>query len=182
MNTELKYVDVHSPDFGRMKRLYKTAFPVDERAPFFLLSQMAKKEDVDFWGIYNDQKWVGLMYVVSEGDLSYLFYFAIDESERGKGCGSGALKALREKYRGGRIFLAIEQLDKSAPNYDERVKRKSFYERSGFTALNQRLREGSVVYELLGIGGRVEPAEYRRLMEKSVGRIMLRLVPMRIEE
>ncbi|MFR5797252.1 MAG: GNAT family N-acetyltransferase [Oscillospiraceae bacterium] len=180
MSITLKQVNKKSADYKKIKELYKKAFPVNERAPFFVLSSKAKKPNVDFWGIYSDKKWAGLMYVVNEADLSYIFYFAVSETERGKGCGSGALQAAKDKYAGQKIFLSIEQLDEEAENYDQRVKRKQFYERNGFKDLNLKLKEASVTYDLLGIGGTVDAKEYERLMGKYLGKLLSKLITMKI--
>ncbi len=180
MSVTLKRADKKSADYVKIKKLYKAAFPSEERAPFFLLSMKANQPGVDFWALYDGDKWVGLMYVVSRGDLSYIFYFAVSQSERGKGYGSQALQAAKEHYKGRKLCLAIEQLDPNAENYQERVKRKAFYQKNGFEPLNQKLQEATVVYELLGIGGRVEPEEYHLMMKNYMGRILSRLVVVRI--
>ena len=106
--------------------------------------------------------------------------FAVSETERGKGCGSGALQAAKDKYAGQKIFLSIEQLDEEAENYDQRVKRKQFYERNGFKDLNLKLKEASVTYDLLGIGGTVDAKEYERLMGKYLGKLLSKLITMKI--
>ncbi|WP_124100120.1 GNAT family N-acetyltransferase [Ruminococcus sp. Marseille-P6503] len=180
MSVELKKADKKTSDYRKIKKLYKKAFPAEERAPFFLLSAKAKKERVDFWGLYDGDKWVGLMYVVNYADLSYVFYFAVSESERGRGYGSEALKAAKAEYKGRKLFLAIEQLDPDAENYGERVRRKQFYQRNGFEELGQKLREASVIYELLGIGGAVGAEEYDFMMKEYLGRILSRLAVMKI--
>ena len=182
MSILLKDISKDSPDFKRIKKLYKQAFPANERAPFFLLSAKAKKESVDFLGIYDEEKWVGLMYVVNNADLSYIFYFAVSGKERGKGIGSGALNAAKEKYAGRKIFLAIEQLDKTAANYQERVKRKQFYKRSGFIDLKMKLREAAVTYDLLGIGGTVSAKEYEDVIGRYLGKVLSKLIIMKIIE
>ncbi len=106
-----------SKDYREISRLYRTAFPADERAPMWYMALKAENENVDFWGIYADGEWVGLAYVISEGSASYLFYLAMSEDRRGKGLGSRAMQSLLIHYEGQRIFLALEQLDESADNF-----------------------------------------------------------------
>ncbi len=180
MQVTLQKLQPRTPDFQLCKRLYHTAFPADERAPFWLMQRRMKHPDVDFWGIYADGICAGLMYVVSYGTLSYLFYFAISDACRGKGIGSRALAALRETYPDHRIFLAIERLEETAPNYPERVRRKAFYERNGFEDLHLFLQEGPVIYALLGCGGTVTPEEYDALITVFTGKLLKRFVKMRI--
>lgn len=180
MNIILKRADKSLPDFGKIKKLYKSAFPADERAPFWVLNSKSDKKGVDFWALYSGQEWIGLAYVISYGALSYLFYFAIADKQRGKGYGSGTLSVLKKKYEGQKLFLAIEELDEKAENYAERVSRKQFYMRNGLTELHCRLREAKVVYEVLGTGGMVDPEEYRQMVRQYLGIVLNRLIPMEI--
>lgn len=182
MGITLKRLTKRSADMKKTKQLYKNAFPADERAPFFLLMSKVRKDGVDFWGIYNGSEWVGLMYVVSDKDIAYVFHFAIDDKVRGKGFGSGALEAAKAIYKDKNLFLAIEELDPKADNYAERVKRKSFYQRCGFEPLGYKLREATVMYDLLGTGGSVRPEQYKKLMNAYMGKLLSKLIVMEIIE
>ena len=164
-----------------IRDLYKRAFPAPERAPYWMLTLKAHRRGIDWWSIYDGDTWAGFFYVLTYNDLAYVFYFAIAEQFRGKGYGSHALTELKEKYPDKRIFLAIEQLDPAAENYDERVNRKQFYAHNGFSDLNQKLREASMVYSLLGIGGTIQKEEYQALIRNWGGALLPRLVKMGIE-
>ena len=124
-----------------------------------------------------------MAYVISYNKLSYVFYLAIDKSMRGKGFGSAVLHALKEKYVGQNVFLAIERIEESAPNYDERVKRKHFYMNNGFVELNCLLREAKVVYEVMGTTeDAVPPEEYKHMMMDYLGAILSRMIKVGISE
>lgn len=180
MSVELRRFDKKSADYKNVKRLYNSAFPADEKAPFWLLMRKLKKDGVDFWAAYSEEKWVGLAYVLSYKSISYLFYLAIDDNARGKGFGSGVLSTLKEKYQGQNLFLAIEEIDEKADNYSERLKRKQFYEKNGFHSLDCKLREASVIYDLLGVGGKVSPKDYSDMFDAYLGKLFKRLVKMEI--
>lgn len=180
MSVELIRFDKKSANYKNVKRLYNSAFPADEKAPFWLLMKKIKKSGVDFWAAYSGKKWVGLAYVLSYNKISYVFYLAIDDNARGKGFGSGVLSALKEKYQGQNLFLAIEEVDEKAENYAERVKRKQFYEKNGFHDLNCKLREASVVYDLLGVGGKVNPKDYSDMFDAYLGKFFRKLIKMEI--
>lgn len=166
------------PDYRAIKHLYKQAFPSEERAPFGMLMRKAGK--ADFFALYDSEKWVGLAYIVSRGKLAYIFYIAITPEQRGKGYGTAAMKALIEYYKDSRLFLALEQLDKSADNCDQRVKRHEFYKSCGLSDLPYKIKEGGVIYDIMGVGGKVEPEEYRELIDSYLGWFMKRVVDMRI--
>lgn len=178
MKISLKRINFFSKDYKKISRLYRTAFPADERAPMLLLAIKSRDENVDFWGIYANGKWVGLAYVISAGTASYLFYLALSENMRGKGIGSKALQAVLMQYEGQRVFLALEQLDESAENSEERIRRRSFYLKNGFKPLPLTIREASVTYDVMGTG-EVQPKEYESMMKKFLG-ISSRLVSMDI--
>lgn len=175
---DLKHDRTHLDD---IKRLYHTAFPSDERAPFAMLLRGAKKPNIDFFACMSESEWVGLLYTVNMNDLSYIFYFAVDDAKRGNGYGTAILKAAREHYSGQRLFLAIEEVDGRYTNYDERVNRKRFYENAVFSATGQKMQEANIIYDLMSTGGSVDNKEYRKLMRSFAGLRML-FITMKILE
>lgn len=106
----------------------------------------------------------------------------MDDALRAKGYGSRILKMLRRIYSDKRLFLAREQLDDTADNREERIHRRDFYMRNGFSDMGVRLREGPVIYDVMGIGGKVSPAEYDKLIRSWAGEILYRVVKMEIIE
>lgn len=169
-------------DKKMIKKLYISAFPAEERAPFFMVAAKAKKGRAELLTARENGRFAGMVYMVCNEKLAYLFYLAVDESQRGKGIGGEIINALKERYKGRRIFLAREQLDKSAENYSQRVSRRNFYLRCGFEDLPCLIKEGPVIYDAMGIGGNVSAAEYDELIVKWCGKLMRRIIDMRIIE
>lgn len=169
MNIEFKRVTKKLSEYKQIKQLYFSAFPPEERAPFYLMIKRTKREDVDFLSIYNDGKWVGMIYIINYLDLSYVFYFALDDSQRGQGIGSAVLREIHKLYSGRRFFLALEQLDKNAENYAQRLSRSRFYQKNGLKKLKISIKEGNVVYDSMGFGGEVKPDEYMAMMKNYTG-------------
>lgn len=168
MKISLKRINFFSKDYKKISRLYRTAFPADERAPMWFMAMKSEDENVDFWGLYANGEWVGLAYVISEGTASYLFYLALSENMRGRGLGSKALQAVLMQYGGQRVFLALEPLDESAENSEERARRRSFYLKNGLKPLPLTIREARVTYDVMGTG-EVQPKEYESMMKKYLG-------------
>lgn len=150
MNLRLRKYNISKESKSKVKELYFSAFPKDEQLPYWMMKLLSRKKSADFYSIYDKKEFVGLAYVATYKDTAYLFFFAIDEKQRGKGYGSAFLSALKGKYKDYRILLAIEQLDQNAPNIDERIKRKNFYTKNGFYDLNFTMTEQSVTYDMLG--------------------------------
>ncbi len=161
--------------------LYKTAFPSDERAPFWLLRRRAKQDRAQMLAAYDAEQFAGFAYLVIYRDLVYLFYFAINAEMRGCGYGSAVLQALRREFPGRRIFLAREQLDDQAENAEQRRTRHGFYLANGFCDWPCQIKEASVIYDVMGMGGdNITPAEYQALIDSWGGSLLRRLIDMRV--
>lgn len=162
----------------KLKMLYNTAFPAEERAPFRMLMSRVKKGKAEMLTAFDGDEFVGFAYMVCHEDVVYLFYLAVEESKRGMGYGSLIIAGVKKKYHGKRIFLAREQLDKSAPNYSQRVSRREFYLRRGLKDQPLLIKEASVVYDVMSVGGYVRPDEYDRLIKSWTGKLLGRFVDM----
>lgn len=166
----------------KLKKLYLTSFPAEERAPFFLMLHKTKKGRSDMIIATENGEFAGFVYMVCHLDMAYIFYLAIDESKRGKGLGGAVLEALKSKYCGKRIFLAREQLDSSSKNYAQRVSRRNFYCRCGFEDMPCKIKEGAVVYDVMGIGGKITSGDYDQLIKMWAGKMLLKIVDMKLIE
>lgn len=180
MRMTLRRVTSVLPEYKQVKALYHNAFPPEERPPFFMLTAKTGSDNVDFWAIYADNKWVGLAYVISKDKLSYLFYLAVSETERGKGYGSAIIRTLRRMYDGQQLFLALETLDESADNYDERVKRRNFYMHNGLVPVDCQITEGGVTYDVMGTSEHLVPEDYIKMMNEYAGPLFSRIYPYKI--
>ena len=160
-------------DYKSVKELYLYAFPSVERVPFWLLMKKSKNEGADFYAIYDEEKWIGLIYAITDGEVVYVYYYAIFEKERGHGIGVAVLDEFKNLYKDKRIFLAIEQLEEeNAPNQKQRMSRYKFYQRCGFLRLNAKIVEAKITFDVMAYGGEVNPESYNKMMKKYLGKIM----------
>ena len=166
----------------KVKNLYLGAFPKEERVPFILLAAREKKNNGELLEIKDGDTFVGMVSVLRYKDLAYIFYLAIDDGLRGRGYGSSVLSALKKRYRGCRIFLAREQLDKDADNYEQRVSRHRFYQKNGLVDFPCKITEQGVVFDVMGIGTSVTAEEYDALITRWAGRFFRKLFDMHIIE
>lgn len=166
----------------KIKIIYENAFPDDEKAPFSLIMRRVKQKKAEILAAYDNGELIGFAYTVCRGNLAYLFYLAVDEKKRGIGYGRKIVEAVKVRYAGKRLFLAREQLDKSAENYAQRISRRNFYIKCGFSDLPCCIKEASVIYDVMGIGGNISAKEYDALITSWAGRIMRKFVDMRIIE
>lgn len=178
----LKLKKYQSGEYKILKELYLEAFPDEERAPFFLIMSKAKRGRAEMLTAYDGNEFVGFVYMVCYRDMAYLFYLAVDKNKRGMGYGGKIVEAVKSRYKGRRIFLARERIEKSAENYKQRVSRRNFYIRCGFRDLPCYIKEASVIYAVMGIGGRISADEYDKLITSWTGKLLHMLVDMRIIE
>ena len=167
-------------EYRYLKWIYENAFPVEERAPFKRVWKCAAHGKADFLGIFVRERCCGLVYLVEHGGIVYLFYFAVDPRVRGRGIGAKAIKEVLKRYKGKRLFLALEQPDPKAENYKTRLRRHAFYERCGLVDLPHKITEAGVVYAVMGAGEEIRPEEYRALMDYHMGKLMRMLLHMKM--
>lgn len=179
---ELRKIDKKSKDLKEIKSILKEAFPPEERPPFRYLVNRLGRPGVDLWAAYEEERLIGLSYVLHNSKIAYMFFLAIRVEERGKGYGGILLEMLKEQYKGSKFYLAVETLDPKTENYEQRVRRFSFYKRHGLKEQPYQIKEVSVTYDGMGLGGVVTAEEHRELMDNYLGPIQKHLVDMRLIE
>ena len=184
MSLRFEKINGKSRDIKKVRRLFISAFPKDERPPFYCMLKGSRKPGNDFLAMYDGDEFIGFTYVISKSDLAYVFFLAIEDSKRGMGYGSEALTLLNSYYEGHRIFLAIEQMDANADNYPERVRRLAFYEKNGLHLLGIKLREGSVIYDSMGnsLCQTLTDGEYRELLYMFLGPVARKRIKVGVVE
>ena len=156
-------------DYNQIFHLYKSAFPKDERIPIWLLKWGSKGKKIDFLAFYDDEnanKFVGFIYLLHHNTLSYLCFFAIAETERGKGYGSQILQWVQTQYAKQTILLAIEEVNQKYDNYKDRLKRKDFYQKNNFSLSGMSMIERKVHYSLMIYGKPQNESAYKQLFKR----------------
>ena len=137
----IKYI-VYPKYKEKIKSLYFEAFPKNERFPFWILKHSIKKGKSTLIAILDDDKFIGMEYIVNCDDSCYLMFFAINKELRNKNYGSKTLMDLKLKYK--TIFLSIEK-----PCDEMSSRRKQFYIRNGFYETNKFYEDNGVIFEVL---------------------------------
>ena len=148
----------------RAKALYHTAFPKEERLPWWILRLNAHRKGIDLTAWMEEDRFCGFTASVTVEGLHSLLFFSVDTPLQGQGYGSAILAALREEY--GSIVLNVELLDENAPNYPQRLRRFAFYQRNGFSDT------GHDVWE---VGGRFRILATRQLDVQMYKKIFRKL-------
>ena len=131
------------------KKLYKSAFPRDERIPFWLLKIAAVLHIIYFLEMYAEGKYIGFAYclVSRRKRMCYIAYLAVNGSLRSSGYGSLILKKLNRMFPGYVLSLSIEEIDSRAENNEQRINRKRFYKKNGYVSTGNIYTLGNVRYE-----------------------------------
>lgn len=151
----------------QLKELYVRAFPACERKPYEVIEEKQRAGELDVFAIEQDGSFCGLAISVKYKDIVLLDYFAIEDSVRNKGYGSMALMKLCEYYQDKRFILEVESTLENAPNHEQRVARKEFYLRNGWSELGVVVFIYETQMELLGYGTDISFGEYEELYRQS---------------
>lgn len=137
----LDYMD-NNKYINKIEKLYVNSFPDNERFPLWILEECSKENNSNLYAIVDNNKFVGMCYIVNCCNAYYLMYLAVEPSLRNQNYGSKILMDLKEKYKV--LFLSI---DAPFDNISER--RKKFYLRNGFYDINKFYEDTGVKYEVL---------------------------------
>lgn len=148
--------------------LNKEAFPLEERIPKSQLVQLGEEDFAELLGIYDGEEFIGFFFLLTEADCVYVFFFAIDEKVRSKGYGGKALKMLRDIYPDKKIFIDLEVIDEAAPNNEQRIARRKFYERNGYQTTNYFLSYFDMTFEILNPEGEFDKDTFWSMYQNIV--------------
>ncbi len=169
---------VKKQDYPAVKELYLSAFPARERKPFFMLMQKRHEPGVL---VLEEEGFCGFISLITWQDVMYVDYFAVDPGLRGRKLGSRVLEELQKRYPDHRIMLEIERLDELADNNAQRIRRRKFYERSGFEGHDNYVRAMNCEFELLCWNGNVAFTEYKAIQKQAFGSLVYGLMKKPVE-
>lgn len=170
--------NANNNDFEAVRKLYRKAFPLEERAPFYFLKRKVLQERAQMLIADEEGKFAGFMYVITFKDMAYLLFFAVTSEKRGSGYGSRMMQLLKDMYPDKRIFLAREMLDENSGNYEQRVRRRNFYLKNEFEDWPLRMREFVMLYDVMGMGERISSEEFGELIAHWSNRFIKKMVSM----
>ena len=158
-------IDENTNNLEEIKQLYLDAFPFEERIPFYIMVLVGNDKGVEFLSIYDDDTWLGFIHTLVGDELSYIFYFAIDNRLRRSGYGSKILHEYKKIHP--RLSLAIEPIEENSDNIKQRRKRLEFYKKNGFETLGTKVVEMGIEFELMGAKGmEIKESDYKKLVKK----------------
>ena len=160
---------------SKIKRLYRTAFPRNERKPFAVIWEKSRSGQMELLAVEQDG-FCGLVITILYKDIVLLDYFAIEPSCRGNGIGTAVLALLQERYPDKRLLLEIEDPTLPCDNREERERRLRFYQRNGMSVMPYRVNLFGVEMFILTRGGEVDFAEYHEIFREVFSPLLAKKV------
>ncbi len=149
-----------------VKRLYETAFPIEQRVPFWSLKLRSNMNGMEIVAYYDEDIFCGFACLLATEDAVYLYYIAVADGQRGKGYGTKLLDDLKQRYPGKTIALDIEARDPRANDNEKRSARRAFYLNNGFTPSGCGFKDGGL-FEIMVFGEKLaEPKAYAALIDR----------------
>lgn len=148
-----------------VKELYHSAFPKEERLPWWLLRLISLRRQMGITAYYADEEFCGMTVSVGTEETLFLLFFAVAEDCRGKGCGSAILELLQRENPRRSIVLNVEIPDEKAENAAQRIRRMRFYKRNGFFDTGFNIDEVGGTFRVLSNRG-LDVAAYQRVFAR----------------
>ncbi len=149
-----------------LKKLYRSTFPISEKKPFGLMLKKRNEDSMELMTVEDENRaFLGLVITILHKDIVLLDYFAISPNLRGKGIGSQVLSLLKSRYPKKRILLEIEDPEEVCKNQEERLRRKDFYLRNGFSVQDYKVWLFGVKMLILTNEATVSFNEYHEIFE-----------------
>ncbi len=165
-----------------VKSIYLEAFPKSERKPFFTVRHSVKKGKAKLFTASENNALLGFVMVIPYKNFVMVDYLAVSNKVRSKGTGSLLMQEMCRRFKDRKIALLIEQLDETAENSAQRIARRNFYLKNGFTSSNIFIEGTSGKMEIMNWGKQITPQEYLALQEYALGKLFFRLSKIRIAE
>lgn len=157
------------------KKLYYSVFPKDERRPWVLLMTLIKKDKIKAFSIYDRDDFIGILVYSSFEDILWIDYLATSEDVRGNGYGHKILDILQQEHFGNRFFVEVETPDPNSEEYENQLKRISFYEHNGYSNTGVRANVFNCDFTLYSKGGTITFEDYENITVNSYGIVFFKM-------
>ena len=164
MKLRIEIINKNFKDMSKVEALAADAFDFPPK----VMAQMSEEEDMDFLAFYDDDIFVGFIVVSQHKNMIYVFFFAIDQTLRSSGYGARALSTLKEHYKGCQFFADIEKIDVTAPDNEERKRRRAFYLRNGYKTSEYFMFYKETDYEVLYSEGEFDLDSFKELIANTL--------------
>lgn len=172
---KMEFKIIQNDQWAKIKKIYLEAFPKRERKPFCVLRHSVKTGKAQIFTVSDQDTVIGFTVVIPYRDMVMVDYLAVSQGIRSKGTGSYIMQKVCKQFSDRRILLLIERLDDQADNREQRIARRKFYFKNGFSSSELFIKGASGDMEILTFGGKVSPEEYLILQRYALGNLLFHL-------
>ena len=171
----MEFTSVKKQQWSEIKEIYMEAFPKQERKPFFTVRRSVNRGKALLLTAMENEVLQGFVMAIPYKNMVMVDYLAVSSKIRSRGTGSKMMQEICRYFPGKKIVLLIERLDDTAENKDQRIARRRFYFKNGFTSSDIYIAGNSGNMEILNFGGTVSKQEYLDLQQYALGKLLFRL-------
>lgn len=171
----MKIMNAGEKQWGEIRQIYLEAFPKAERKPFFTVMHSVKKGKAQLLAAVEKDTLLGFVVIIPYRNMAMVDYLAVSGKIRSHGTGSKIMQEVCRRFFDKKIVLLIERLDDTAENKEQRIARRKFYFKNGFTSSDIYTTGYSGNMEILNYGGTVSPQEYIDLQRYALRKLMFRM-------
>lgn len=172
---KIEILNANQKPWKEIREIYMEAFPKAERKPFSTVRRSVNKRKAQLLTATENGALQGFVMVIPYKNMVMVDYLAVSSKIRSRGAGSKILQEVCGRFSDQKIVLLIERLDDTAENKEQRIARRKFYFKNGFTSSNIYITGRSGNMEVLNFGGTVSVQEYMGLQQYALGKLMFRL-------
>lgn len=148
MSLEFIRVGHEFQDSKELDEIMMRQFPPEEYMPLDKQLELQDSGDVEIWALYDGENLVGFTTLMVTVKMAYLFFLAFDDAYQGKGYGSHVIRSIAGLYADRALTVDFELIDEKAENNAQRIKRRNFYLKNGFSETGWGLAYLGVQYEV----------------------------------
>ena len=157
-----------SKNKNKAEYVYNHTFCRDETVNILYIKYLMLLNRADFLVAEEDDIFRGIVYLLRNKEFVYLFYLVVDKEHRQEGYGSKILHEVNKIYGDRPIVITIESpYEEEAENIDERKKRLKFYEKNGYSLINESVNDFGINYELISTSENVTKDKFLLFMRKN---------------
>jgi len=171
----MEFTLIQNNQWAQVKKIYFEAFPKHERKPFCVLRHSVKTGKAQIFTVSDQSVVIGFTVVIPYQDMVMVDYLAVSPKIRSKGTGSYIMQEICKRFSDRRILLLIERLDDQADNCKQRIARRKFYFKNGFSSSELFIKGASGEMEILNLDEKILPEEYLILQRYALGNLLFHL-------
>ena len=150
--------------------------------PYFALRHSVKTKKAVVMAATEGEQVLGFIVLIPYKDMVMADYLAVSSKVRSRGTGSYIMQNVCRQYKDKKIVLLIERLDDKAENKEQRIARRKFYLKNGFTSSDIFITGASGEMEIMNFGEKVSEEAYIDLQKYALGTVMFRLSKIKVAE